>query len=158
MSRGVIVALLLFSSVAAAQVVHVPPPQRRVIGYWDNVYIDPHALAILQSLNRPRCQIVIQVGSEGQVKVCPGDAFSGPGALLSNTPEELGLDPTTGQPLYWRKGDGQPAEPPASAPATAPADPAVTPPRPAPDPAGVPAKGQVVILPYRPRVHNAPGR
>lgn len=152
MLRSLLAACTLFwTTTVSAQVIFAPvepyvPPEYEV---------SPRVLALLYSLHWPRTYVSINVSNGAGANV-PSNPYPTPirqGSILiipagpSISPEAAGVDPLTGQPLYFRKRDLLPpeavapppaAEEPAAQPQTAPADP------------NSPAKrGEIIIKPWR---------
>lgn len=122
--------LLAFASAASAQMFYLPPPQVQAYNpYWPN--LSGNAIARLRVLSPPWSYWPAGQGpwmqANGAGQAAAGPQFTGATDqwgnpyVVGNLPVELGVEPQTGDPLYFRKADLMP--PPANtqdAPSTRP--------------------------------------
>jgi len=142
------IAFVLISSAAHGQVIYAPPEPCQ-----SNVIISPNQMQLLSALQGSRPNVIINIPSAEalQMQNYYSGYSGGPIVIPSGpciSPEAMGYDSQTGQPLYFRKRDLLP-NPPPPPPQTQPVAPQrniVLPP--AGETPPVP-KGQMIIKPWR---------
>lgn len=89
------VAILVFTSLASAQIIYHPPVRTEA-----QVYPPPQAMAIARSIHWPDCVVILQSPDGRTVRV-----ISGSRGEMDQPMVQEGIDPATGEPLYFRKRD-----------------------------------------------------
>lgn len=147
---GAALAAFVLSSAAWGQVIYAPPPEVRTYNpYYDR--LTPQGVARLRVLSECPGAAFLPWGGPFRQVTGLYDNWGNP-IIAEYSPLDLGIDPQTGQPLYFRKADLLPPEPPSQAgenrtretraersATTRPSAPGEYPP------------GTIIIKPYRPR-------